>query len=88
MRALMPNRPRREPYFSGTRVLDLTTHCTKSLDFWWYGVLVINKHDCKRMKWNSEVIYDKAEHRLLSNRNHGRVWVFWVTFNPCISRTH
>jgi hypothetical protein len=32
MRALMPNRSRREPYFSGARVLDLTNRCTKSCD--------------------------------------------------------
>jgi hypothetical protein len=30
-----------KPTFQATRVLDLTTHCTKSHDFWWYGVLVI-----------------------------------------------
>ena len=43
-----PYQPRREPYFSGTCVPDLTTHCTKPHDVWWYGVPVINKHDCKR----------------------------------------
>ena len=28
------NQLRHEPYFSGTHVLDLTTHCTKSHDYW------------------------------------------------------
>jgi hypothetical protein len=57
----MLNRLRREPYFPATRVPDLTTPCTKSHDFWWYGILVTHKYHCKKIAWNVKVHGVKRE---------------------------
>jgi hypothetical protein len=53
---------------------------TRSHEFWWYGVLVINKLDLKR---NEVEQWSGWWHSWTCEIFQNRVWVVRLSFNPC-----
>ena len=76
----MSDFPWRGPHFSPQNPQQIT-HSTKRHTFVWYGVVVINKYDCK--KKSSEKMKCVAQHVLFSYRKAQiRVWTVKVSFDP------